>query len=128
VHELRRVLLVEDDPDVRAVTEFALSSVGGFCVEVCGSAEEALERAEAFAPDLILLDVMMAGTDGPATLLALREIPALVRTPVVFVTAKIQPHETARYRALGSLGVIGKPFDPTTLTETLHALWEQRGS
>lgn len=127
-HRLERILLVEDDPDVQVVTEFALTSVGGFCVEVCGSAEEALERAEAFAPDLILLDVMMAGTDGPATLLALREIPALAHTPVVFVTAKVQPHETRRYREIGSLGVISKPFDPTTLTDTLRAIWDGQGS
>jgi CheY-like chemotaxis protein len=128
MRRLQRVLLVEDDPDVRAVTDFALRSVGGFSVEVCASAQEALERAEAFAPDLILLDVMMAGIDGPAALRALREIPSLVSTPVVFVTAKIQPQEVARYKAMGSLGVIGKPFDPTTLTETLHAIWEQQGS
>jgi CheY-like chemotaxis protein len=120
---LERILLVEDDPDVQVVTEFALNSVGGFRVAVCGSAQTALEVAPAFAPDLILLDVMMAGTDGPGTLLALRAIPALAHIPVVFMTAKVQPHETARYRELGSLGVISKPFDPALLADTLRALW-----
>lgn len=120
---LERILLVEDDPDIQVVTEFVLSSVGGFRVLVCGSAEEALARAEAFAPDLLLLDVMMAGTDGPGTLLALRTLPTLADTPAVFVTAKVQPHEIERYRKLGSLGVVSKPFDPATLSDTLHAMW-----
>jgi CheY-like chemotaxis protein len=66
---------------------------------------------------------MMAGIDGPGTLLALRKIPALADTPAVFVTAKVQPHETARYRELGSLGVVAKPFDPATLADTLRAMW-----
>ena len=123
---LRRILLVEDDPDVQVVAEFALSSVGGFSVEVCGSAREALDRVEGFAPDLILLDVMMAGMDGPSTLLALRQLPATADTPVVFMTAKVQSHETARYRELGSLAVISKPFDPTTLADTLRAIWSRR--
>lgn len=123
---LRRILLVEDDPDVQVVAEFALSSVGGFSVEVCGSAREALDRVAGFAPDLILLDVMMAGMDGPSTLRALRQLPATADTPVVFMTAKVQPHETARYRELGSLAVISKPFDPTTLADTLRAIWSRR--
>lgn len=123
---LERILLVEDDPDVQVVTEFALSSVGGFSVEVCGSGREALDRAEGFHPDLILLDVMMAGMDGPSTLRALRQLPAVADTPVVFMTAKVQPHETARYRELGSLAVISKPFDPTTLPETLRGIWSRR--
>jgi CheY-like chemotaxis protein len=120
---LRRILLVEDDPDVQVVTEFALSSVGGFSVEVCGTAREALDRVEGFAPDLILLDVMMAGMDGPSTLHALRQLPATADIPVVFMTAKVQPHEIARYRELGSLAVISKPFDPATLADRLQAIW-----
>jgi CheY-like chemotaxis protein len=120
---LERILLVEDDPDVAVVTEFVLTAVGGFRVEVCGSAAEALAQAEAFAPDLLLLDVLMAGTDGPGTLLALRTIPSLADTPAVFVTARVQPHEIERYRSLGSLGVISKPFDPETLSDTLRAMW-----
>jgi two-component system, OmpR family, response regulator len=123
---LQRILLVEDDPDVQVVAEFALSSVGGFSVEVCGSGREALDRVAGFAPDLILLDVMMAGMDGPSTLRALRQLPATADTPVVFMTAKVQPHETARYRELGSLAVISKPFDPATLADALRSIWSRR--
>lgn len=123
---LRRVLLVEDDPDIQIVASLALSDVGGLVVKVCGSAQEALDAAPSFGPDLILLDVMMPGMDGIAALRALRENPALAATPVVFMTARAQSHEIARYKELGSLGVIAKPFEPETLAETLRGLWDGR--
>ena len=67
--------------------------------------------------DVVLLDVMMPGIDGPTTLGKLREIPELAKTPVIFVTAKAMPAEIERYKALGAIGVILKPFDPTTISE-----------
>ncbi|MHA7815408.1 MAG: response regulator [Pseudohaliea sp.] len=120
---LRRLLLVEDDPDIRAVAGLALETVGGFEVLLCASGAEALAAAEAFAPDLVLLDVMMPAMDGPATLAALRELPALADTPAAFLTAKVQPGEVARLKGLGARGVIAKPFDPMTLAEQVRALW-----
>jgi two-component system OmpR family response regulator len=122
---LERILLVEDDPDIQVVASLALSKLGGFAVQVSGSATEALRAAPGFAPDLILLDVMMPGMDGPATLAALRELPATAATPIIFMTAKIQPHEMDHYRALGSAGVIAKPFDPTTLPQKVRDLWRE---
>jgi CheY-like chemotaxis protein len=123
---LERILLVEDDPDIQVVASLALSSIGGFTVEVCGSAVEALRTAPGFAPDLILLDVMMPGMDGPTALRALRELPETASTPVIFMTAKIQTQEVAQYLNLGSLGVIAKPFDPTTLADRIRELWKER--
>jgi CheY-like chemotaxis protein len=122
---LTRILLVEDDPDIQVVTSLSLSKIGGFTVKVCGSAAEALEAAPGFVPDLILLDVMMPGMDGPAALTALRRIPATAATPVVFMTARAQPHEVARFKRLGSLDVIPKPFDPTTLPDTIRQIWSR---
>ena len=84
VAELQRILYVEDDADIRAVAELALESVGGFSVKSCSSGQEALLEGPGFEPELILLDVMMPGMDGPSTFQALREIPALSATPVVF--------------------------------------------
>jgi two-component system, OmpR family, response regulator len=123
---LKRILLVEDDPDIQTVTSLALGSFGGYTVKVCGSASEAIESAAAFAPDLILLDVMMPGMDGVATLSALREIAEVAATPVVFLTAKVQPHDVARYKELGSLAVIRKPFEPGALVETIQGIWSRR--
>ena len=123
--ELKRILYVEDEPDIQAVAKIALEMVGGFAVRICASGDEALRQAEAFGPDLILLDVMMPGMDGPSTLKALRDLPALAHTPVVFMTAKVQAPEVARYKELGALDVIAKPFDPMTLPNRLRAIWEQ---
>ena len=122
---LKRILLVDDDPDIQLVTGMALESVGGFSIRACSSGREALEAAPGFVPDLLLLDVMMPEMDGPATLQALRAIPALARTPAVFLTAKVQPGEIAQYRKLGVAEVIPKPFDPMTLSETVRRIWEQ---
>jgi CheY-like chemotaxis protein len=122
---LIRVLLVEDDPDIQLVASLALADIGGLTVEVCGSGRAALSAASSFEPDLILLDVMMPDMDGIAVLQELRARPDTGLTPVVFMTARAQSHEIARYKALGSLGVITKPFEPATLADALRGMWER---
>lgn len=124
---LQRVMCVEDEPDIRSVVKLALEAVGGYSVLLCGSGKEAIEKGAAFAPDFILLDAMMPGMDGPSTLKALREIPALANVPVAFMTAKVQSSEIAAFKALGALDVIGKPFNPRTLADTVKSIWERRG-
>ena len=103
---LQRVLVVDDEPDILAVIGITLRARGGFEVELCESAGEALDVARRFEPDLILLDVMMPENDGPTILEALRADPKTAVTPVVFLTAKTMPHETARYLDLGAAAVI----------------------
>ena len=122
---LQRVLYVEDEPDIRAVAKLALEMVGGFTVKICESGEEALREAAAFAPDMILLDVMMPGIDGPTTLKGLRAEASLANVPVAFMTAKVQPAEVAHYKSLGALDVIPKPFDPMTLAGQVRAIWDK---
>jgi CheY-like chemotaxis protein len=122
---LKRILLVDDDPDIQLVTGMALESVGGLTVRACGSGREALAAAPGFAPDLFLLDVMMPEMDGTAVLQALREVPALARIPAVFLTAKVQPGEIDQYRKLGVADVVAKPFDPMTLADTIRRIWER---
>jgi two-component system OmpR family response regulator len=117
---LRRILFVEDDPDIQVVATMALESLGGFSVLACGSGLEALSRFDEFAPDLVLLDVMMPGMDGPETLAALRRRSDV---PVIFMTARVQTHEVLRYRELGAAEVIAKPFDPMTLADTVRKIW-----
>lgn len=124
---LQRVLYVEDDSDIRTIASMALEVVGGLTLQACASGAEALAAAGPFAPQLLLLDVMMPGMDGPTTLARLREQPALRDVPVIFMTAKVQASEVAQYKALGALGVISKPFDPMTLAGQVQALWQQRG-
>ncbi|MBZ0104530.1 MAG: response regulator [Sulfuricella denitrificans] len=123
--DLKRILYVEDEPDIQAVARLALEAIGGFTVEVCNSGQEALEKAPSCAPQLILMDVMMPGMNGPDTLRKMREIPSLEATPVIFMTAKVQPSEIQDYKSMGALGVIPKPFDPMTLAATVSATWAQ---
>ncbi len=123
---LKRILMVDDEPDIRAIAHLSLTAVGGFTVELCSSGPEALQKAGPFAPDLILLDVMMPGMDGPTALKGFREIPALADTPVVFMTAKVQPQEVAQLMACGAVDVLPKPFDPMTLPGSLQRIWAKR--
>jgi two-component system, OmpR family, response regulator len=120
---LERILYVEDEIDIRTIAKMALESVGGFSVLACSGGGEAISAAPAARADLILLDVMMPGMDGPATLRALREIPATATTPVIFMTAKVQAAEIAQYRALGALDVIAKPFDPMQVSADIQRIW-----
>jgi CheY-like chemotaxis protein len=122
---LNRILHVDDDEDIRTVTRIALEVVGGFTVLQCNSGQEALARAEAFAPDLILLDVMMPGIDGEQTFQKLREIPTLVDLPIVFATAKVHEQSMTQLFAIGAAGVVAKPFDPIELPNTLRSIWNR---
>ncbi len=121
---LARILYVEDEPDIRAIAQMALEAVGGFTVIACASGSEALANAPGASADLLLLDVMMPGMDGPSTLKALRELPATASTPVIFMTAKVQAAEVAQYRELGAIDVIHKPFDPMELSAQISRIWE----
>jgi len=123
---LERILLVEDEADIQTVARLALENLGSFQVRICSSGQEALKAAPIFHPQLILLDVMMPGLDGPATLEALRHLAEFATTPVVFVTAKAQRNEIERYRSLGALDVIVKPFNPLTLSEQIRNIWNHR--
>ena len=113
-----KLLYVEDEADIREIAEFALEDEG-FEIEFCDSGEDALRKADDFQPELILLDVMMPGMDGPTTLLNLRKIAGLENTPVIFLTAKVQPNEIESFIQLGAIAVIPKPFDPMTLSDQI---------
>lgn len=125
MNSLQRVLYVEDEADIRTVAKLALEAIGGFTVMTCASGEEALDGVESFAPDIILLDVMMPGMDGPSLLAQLRSLPALSAVPVAFMTAKVQPAEVAHFKSLGARAVIAKPFDPMTLADQVRSIWQE---
>lgn len=121
--ELSKILYVEDEADIQAIAKIALENVGGFNLKICSSGQEAIEHGPAFKPDLILLDVMMPGMDGPTTLDELRKLPELQSTPVMFMTAKVQPQEIEHFKSLGAVEVIAKPFDPMKLADTIKRAW-----
>ncbi len=115
-----RVLHVDDEPDIREVAELALGLDPDIAVRGCASGRDALTTAAAWAPDLILLDVMMPVMDGPTTLSHLRQSPQTSAIPVVFMTARAQPRELEHFVSLGAEGVIAKPFDPMTLAASVR--------
>lgn len=122
---LQRIMLIDDEDDIRAVAELTLEAVGGFTLKACASGQSALAVIDEFLPQLILLDVMMPGMDGPATLKAIRKLPGFAQTPAVFMTAKAQEAEIDRYLSLGAEAVIPKPFDPMTLPDQIREIWDR---
>jgi CheY-like chemotaxis protein len=116
-----RILHVDDDPDIREVVEISLGLDPGFTTRSCGSGKEALVAAVDWRPNIILCDVMMPVMDGPATLMRLRENALTANIPVIFMTARAQTRELDRFRSLGALGVIPKPFDPMTLAASVRS-------
>jgi CheY-like chemotaxis protein len=120
---LNHILCVDDEEDILQVAKLSLEVVGGFRISLCRGSAGAVEMACGLGPDLILLDVMMPELDGPATLAKLRSGGACAGTPVIFMTAKAQPAEIARYLELGAIGVISKPFDPMALADEIRNMW-----
>lgn len=123
----RRVLVIDDEADIRTISRLSLERVGGWKVLDADSGRRGIEVAEREHPDAILLDVMMPGMDGPQTIEELKAHEATTGIPVLFLTAKLQPADCERYHGLGAAGVLSKPFDPMTLPdEVAKALgWER---
>lgn len=121
---LSDILYVDDEPDIREVVELCLGLADELTVRTCDSGERALELLADAPADIVLLDVMMPGLDGPATLARMRADSRLGHIPVVFMTAKALPQEIERFLALGAAAVIPKPFDPMRLAEQVLAIWE----
>jgi two-component system, OmpR family, response regulator len=113
--------VIDDEPDIRRVASLSLGRVGKMEVIDASGGLEGVRKAAAEKPDVILLDVMMPGLDGPATLAALRSNPATAEIPVVFLTAKAMASEVQRLLGLGAHGVLTKPFDPMALPALLKA-------
>lgn len=117
-----KILIIDDEDDIRRISRLALGRVGGMEVVEAASGTEGIERAVADAPDAILLDVMMPELDGPETLGLLKADLRTAHIPVIFLTAKAMASEVDRLRALGAKGVLTKPFDPMSLAANVRVL------
>ena len=120
--EAQKVLIVDDEDDIRELARISLERVGGLRVVAASSGERGLELAESEEPDAIVLDAMMPGMDGPATLQRLKADPATEAIPVVFLTGSVQEVERERFLSLGAAGILAKPFDPMQLANELRAV------
>jgi CheY-like chemotaxis protein len=118
----RRILIIDDEEDIRSVAALSLETVAGWEVAVASSGAQGVARAEHFQPEAILLDVMMPGMDGRATFEALRKNPQTAPIPVVLLTAKTQNREQQELAEIGVNGVLKKPFDPLTLPRQIATI------
>lgn len=114
-----KVLIIDDEDDIREVAALSLESVAGWDVVMASSGAQGLARAIEHQPDAILLDVMMPGMDGPSTFRELRANPATAQIPVLLLTAKVQSSDQRRFADLGVEAVLFKPFDPLTLSDQI---------
>ncbi|MDX1987727.1 MAG: response regulator [Candidatus Obscuribacter sp.] len=120
--KIEKVMMVDDDASIRKVAEVTLQRVGKWEVAMADSGVSALALVNEFKPDVILLDVMMPGMDGPTTFKKFKDASGDFDTPVIFMTAKVQRQEMESYSKLGAAGVISKPFNPMTLPDEIRSL------
>ena len=125
--DTHKIMYVEDEPDIQTIARIALEQIGGFDLLVCSSGQAALDQVSDFAPDIILLDVMMPEIDGIETFRHLKTLPACADVPVVFMTARVQTHEIKEYIDLGAVDVIAKPFSPIALAEQVKTIIQNVG-
>ncbi len=122
---LNRICYVEDDEDIQRIVRMSLERVGKMTVQVVGDPTQAIEAMKAFKPDLVMLDWMMPGMDGPTLFRKMRETPEVKHLPVVFITAKASSSEMDELRAMGAAGAISKPFSPKDLPDQLRIIWSK---
>jgi len=118
----KRILLVDDEDDIREVAAISMQAVGGWNVAAADSGTDAIAKALSVQPDAILLDVMMPDMDGLTTFGFLQADARTSDIPVILLTAKTQAAERRSFEALGVAGVLSKPFDPMTLAAEVEAL------
>ena len=122
--EIRKILLAEDEEDIRKVAQISLQFRGGWVVTLATDGEECLLKAAQERPDLILLDCMMPKLDGYETCRRLKQDPVLREIPVIFLTAKSQESEVRKGLALGAVGYLIKPFNPMSLAAEIREILE----
>jgi CheY-like chemotaxis protein len=120
---LQRICYVEDDEDIQRIVRMSLERIGKMTVELVSDPLVAVAAITAFKPDLVMLDWMMPGMDGPTLFRKMKQLPEVSALPVVFITAKAAQRDMDELLALGAAGAISKPFSPKDLPEQLRAIW-----
>jgi two-component system, OmpR family, alkaline phosphatase synthesis response regulator PhoP len=113
----RRVLVIDDEDDIREVAQVSLEILAGLEVILARSGSEGITKAQQEQPDAILLDVMLPDMDGVATFEHLQADPTTRHIPVILLTAKTQASDQQRFADLGIRAVINKPFKPAKLAD-----------
>ena len=119
-----KVLIIDDEDDIRSIAALSLGVLGGAEVVEADCGRDGIDKAALEKPDVILLDMMMPGMDGPSTLTALRENPNTTAIPVIFLTARAMTSEVEKLKKMGAKGILTKPFDPTSLATQVRTILE----
>lgn len=114
-----KVLVVDDEPEITEIVESFLTEAG-YKVSIANSGQEAFKKAREFKPDVILLDIMMPGTDGYAVCQELKKDPQFANTPVIFLTGKERDDDMGRSFKSGGDMYIKKPFSCERLLEIVN--------
>ncbi len=122
---LPKILVVDDEENILQLLELTLGD--HFEVYSAVTGRQALERAMALKPEILLLDVMLPGLSGVEVARRLRELPEFANTPVVFLTARTDMRESLAGVLAGASEVITKPFDLDELAKRLKELVGQGG-
>jgi CheY-like chemotaxis protein len=116
------ILIVDDEADVREVTQLGLEMGTDWTVLTASSGAEAIAIAAKHQPDAILLDMMMPDMDGRATLKHLKADPTTQNIPVILVTAKAQQSNLADFQDLAVAAILAKPFRPLKLAAEIATI------
>jgi two-component system OmpR family response regulator len=121
-----KVLIIDDDQDIRLIVRFAMTKEGEVEVVEAASGAEGVRKAEEEKPDVILMDMKMSSMDGSAALALLRQNAVTAGIPVIFLTAIRNPQQSAHLKKLGAAGILAKPFDPVTLADQVQAILNKK--
>ena len=118
---MRRILIIDDEDDIREVAALSLEATAGWSITTASSGADGIRVALAAdpKPEAILMDVMMPGMDGPTTFRQMQLTPSIAGIPVLLLTAKVQGVDQRRFAGLGFSAVLFKPFDPLTLASQI---------
>ena len=118
---MRRILIIDDEEDIREVAALSLEATAGWEIVTASSGADGILAAgnSKPVPDAILMDVMMPEMDGPTTFRMMQQNPELAGIPVILLTAKVQGVDQRRFAGLGVSGVLFKPFNPLTLADQI---------
>jgi CheY-like chemotaxis protein len=120
-----RVVLIDDDPDLRKLVKMTLEFTAGWEVTAAADGAEGIEAVRSTKPDVAVVDLMMPGMDGYEVCRRLKEDPETASVPVIFLTAR-KELDAVKVKELCAAGVVVKPFEPDQLADELRRLSEKR--
>ncbi|MHC5012457.1 MAG: response regulator transcription factor [Planctomycetota bacterium] len=125
----KRILVVDDDPDIADMVKEGLEAGGEFVVRAEASGESGLAAVGEFDPHLILLDVMMPGLDGGEVAARLQEDPYTSTIPIVFLTGVVKKEEVGSGpRTIGGFPYLAKPVGIAEITACIQDVLRRAGS